>query len=269
MFVNAAEFRVALTNLMFNAVESMATGGTLTLGLECVEGEIFLSVEDTGSGIVDECRERCFEPFYTNKLRGSGLGLSVCHGVIQRAGGTLDVESTRGVDTVFRIRLPDATEAGEVIAGPMSPKPTTPDPISVKILLVDDDPVVLGATRLMLQSCGADVVTAEGGAKAIKLYQQLPQFDLVMTDLGMSGVDGVQVVDAVRDQQSDQKIAIISGWSDQEVHRRFAESGLPDFVIHKPHTRIQLEEILSKVRRDPVDWTSPEVAKTTPSVDQA
>jgi signal transduction histidine kinase len=116
---NAAELREVATNLIFNAVNAMPAGGTITLRSSTNDGQAVLEVSDTGEGMSEEVRTRCLEPFFSTKgEKGTGLGLSMVFGIIQRHEGSIEIQSTPGVGTTFRIRLPAMTEAIEAADDP-------------------------------------------------------------------------------------------------------------------------------------------------------
>jgi signal transduction histidine kinase len=142
---NEVELREALTNLIFNAVDAMpAGGGTVTLRTYCQDSQVTLQVQDTGEGMTDEVLQRCMEPFFTTKgPRGTGLGLAVVYGAIQRHEGSIAIESKVGKGTTVTIRLP--TPTGPAEAGSAQQALDLPRPL--RILLVDDEPLVLKGLR--------------------------------------------------------------------------------------------------------------------------
>src|SRR4029434_11166545 len=104
---NAAELREVITNLIFNAVDAMPEGGSITIRSGCAGSEVFIEAIDTGTGMTSEVRNRCLEPFFSTKgEKGTGLGLSMVFGIVTRHEGNVEMSSSLGTGTTFRIRLP-------------------------------------------------------------------------------------------------------------------------------------------------------------------
>ncbi len=250
----ATELRDALTNLVFNAVDAMPKGGRLSLrtrllqpgGLERAErGFVQLEVADTGVGMDAETRSRCLEPFFTTKgERGTGLGLPMVYGTMQRHGGEIEVVSTPGEGTRVRLNFPVALDSEGNVTGTR--------PISVisprRILLVDDDPIVIQSMRETLAGDGHHVVTTDGGQAGIDAFRAAAAagapYHVVITDLGMPHVDGRQVAAAVKAAHPDTLILLLTGWG-----RRLVEEGeVPahvDRVLSKPPRLRELREALA------------------------
>ena len=232
------EMRTALTNLIFNAVDAMPEGGTLTLRLAERTNEVALEVNDTGVGMTPEQIKKCFEPFISWKERGSGLGLSICHGIIERQHGTISVDSEKGRGTTFTITFAQTTPFAEQTTS--SPEKQT----SYKdVLLVDDDDVVRESMKAMLEVFGANVTTSSSGVDALKHFAS-QSFDVVVTDLGMKGMDGVELIEKIRATKPQQLIAVVSGWPEESVLRRFSSQQQPHWFLQKPVKMKELEHIL-------------------------
>ncbi|HYL79233.1 MAG TPA: GAF domain-containing protein, partial [Candidatus Acidoferrum sp.] len=203
---NPAEIREALTNLIFNAVDAMPSGGRLDFtGRVCdgseVDGQarlpglfldqgservapppswVELAVSDTGVGMTDEVRHRVFDPFFTTKgLHGTGLGLSVVYGIMERHGGQIDVVSAPGQGATFRIRFRPAS-LGAVETAPRPAPAVIP---SRRILLVDDDAAVRETLGELLRARGQEGIEADGGEAGLQCLATTP-VDIVLTDLG-------------------------------------------------------------------------------------
>lgn len=218
-----SEIREALINLVFNAVDAMPEGGKLTIrtGIRRPAssespGQVFVDVVDTGHGMDEETRLRCLEPFFTTKgERGTGLGLAMVCGVAQRHDAEFEVESAPGSGTTMRLVFP-------VPSAPLDAKPTG-GAIRViprqKILVVDDDPLILRALNLGLQIDGHDVHTADGGKQGIEAFQSAlaagDPFTVVITDLGMPGVDGRAVAVAAKTLAPGTPVILLTGWGQQ------------------------------------------------------
>jgi PAS domain S-box-containing protein len=244
------EMRDAFTNLLLNAVDSMPEGGTITLRtrVDARDKEVVIEFQDTGVGMSETTRSRCLEPFFTTKgERGTGLGLPMVFGMAQRHGGDLEIDSELGKGTTMRLILPRAPDGVTVreqeLAEPLH---------KLRILLVDDDPLLLKSLRDALELDEHIVVTAEGGQAGIDAFAANAKdgtvFDAVITDLGMPYVDGRQV--AARIWQIDGKVPIIllTGWG----HRLVATSDKPehvDRVLSKPPKMGELRLALSELVR--------------------
>ncbi|MDB6087318.1 MAG: Histidine kinase, partial [Gammaproteobacteria bacterium] len=199
------EIRDALTNLVFNAVDAMPDGGTLTLRTRSVLSQfapadeplpyVHVEVSDTGVGMDDETRRRCLEPFYTTKgERGTGLGLAMVYGMIQRHSAELEIDSTVGKGTTVRVLF--GTAKAPSIG--LEPAAALLQPVRrLHILLVDDDPLLVKSLRDVLEGDGHVTEVADGGQNGIDLFlaarQTQTPFSMVITDLGMPYVDGRKV----------------------------------------------------------------------------
>lgn len=222
-----SEIRDAVTNLILNAVDAMPAGGTVTVRSRAIDQLVAVEVIDNGIGMDEQARARCLEPFFTTKgERGTGLGLAMVYGTVQRHGGEIEIESRLGQGTTVRLLFQALSSAGMQTAVVREVERARP----LLILLVDDDPLVLEACKSVLEKDGHTVVTAEGGATGIDTFRQAcagPQrFDLVVTDLGMPHVDGRQVAAAVKAVEPNRPVIMLTGWG----HRLRAEDEIPEFV---------------------------------------
>jgi signal transduction histidine kinase/CheY-like chemotaxis protein len=253
-----SEIREALTNLVFNAVDAMPEGGRLDLRTRArkvdqqarggkVSGQlVLLEVADTGTGMSEETRARCFEPFYTTKGdRGSGLGLSMVFSVAERHEADVEIESAPGKGTVVRLIFPAAQLQA---AAPAEPEPTLPMQ-SLRILVVDDDPILLETLCDALAGDGHRVVAASGGAAGIDVFRKSmakgPRFDLVFTDLGMPQIDGRRVAASIKEASATTPIILLTGWGQRMVD----EGDLPphvDLIMSKPP---RIKELRRAVQR--------------------
>ena len=226
-------------NLLTNARDAMKPdGGTLTVELHERAGTITLAVADTGCGIPDAIRERIFEPFVTTKgalggsqTPGTGLGLSVSYGIVQEHGGTIDISSEPGHGTRVAVRLP-------VVAGAASDEEATHDPPPLlRLLLVDDDDRVRDSLRRLLEQAGHRVSAASDAGSALELYRREP-FDLVLTDLAMPRINGIELVRSLRAYDPDATIFVFTGHALGDQLDLAREAGAT-IVLHKP---LELEE---------------------------
>jgi PAS domain S-box-containing protein len=249
-----SEIREALINLLFNAVDAMPGGGTVTLRTRIVEHSpgpsklrnVLVEVADTGVGMDEETRRRCLEPFFTTKgERGTGLGLAMVYGVVQRHSADLEIDSAPGKGTTvrlgFAVPVGVAADAAQLEAAP-------PVPSRLRILVVDDDPLILRALCEILESDGHDVITANGGETGIDAFSAAQKrskpFSIVITDLGMPRVDGRKVASFVKGASESTPVILLTGWG----QRLMAEGDVPphvDCVISKPPKLRELREALA------------------------
>lgn len=247
-----SEIREALINLIFNAVDAMPQGGGIMLRtgyreLDAGERGAYVEVRDTGVGMSESVRQRCLEPFFTTKgERGTGLGLAMVFGTMQRHGGSVEIESEPGVGTMFALVFPpnraSTSERGTV--------PVDERPPRLRLLLVDDDPILLRSLRDALESDGHIVSAANGGAEGIALFQQSIEsefrYDVVVTDLGMPRVDGRMVAAAVKANSSVTPVILLTGWGQRLV----ADDDVPsnvDQLVSKPPKLPVLRKALKEV----------------------
>ncbi len=245
-----SELREALTNLIFNAVDAMPDGGTLTLRTRATNsppslvgtgntvpassGLVIVEVVDTGVGMTEDTRRRCLEPFFTTKgERGTGLGLAMVYGTVQRHNAEIEIDSAPGQGTTLRLifPVPSATPTSpEIIASP-------PTLARLRLLIIDDDPLIIKSLRDALESDGHEVVAAAGGQAGIDAFLQGQNtsnpFTLVITDLGMPYVDGRRVAKAIKLASPSTPVIMLTGWGE----RMAAEGDIPhnvDIVLSKP-----------------------------------
>ncbi len=246
------EIRDALTNLIFNAVDAMPGGGTLEVRTSSItsgpSSAVCLEVRDTGAGMDEETRRRCLEPFFTTKgERGTGLGLAMVYGMAQRHRAELAIDSQKGRGTTMRLLFP-VGEASAVAGEPVTPPKVTAR--SMRILVVDDDPMLSQSLRNTLQADGHQVVAAAGGRAGIDAFQAAQRaaepFDAVITDLGMPYVDGRQVARDIRAISADVPIIMLTGWG----RNLLADTTPPPEVnrlLNKPPRLSELRAALAEV----------------------
>jgi signal transduction histidine kinase/CheY-like chemotaxis protein/uncharacterized membrane protein affecting hemolysin expression len=256
VMVAEGEMRDALTNLIFNAVDAMPEGGTLTIRTRKVTpaaadaGErVHIEICDTGIGMDEATQRRCLEPFFTTKgERGSGLGLAMVYGMISRHSAELQLDSTLGRGSTFRLIF---AAAGNL------PIQETAAPVSVeqrplRILLVDDDPLLIGSMQEVLLSDGHDVTATNGGQAGIDTFNAALKsgqpFAIVITDLGMPYVDGRRVAAAVKEASASTPVVLLTGWGQRLV----SEGDVPphvDRVLNKPPRLVELRAALMDLTR--------------------
>lgn len=251
------EIRDALTNLIFNAVDAMPEGGTITIRTGRVANEaaapgevtatVHLAVSDTGIGMDEQTRRRCLEPFYTTKgERGTGLGLSMVFGMVQRHSAELEIESTVGVGTSVRLIFSAAGTAD----APATSLPGPRQAVALNLLIVDDDPLITESLNEILVGEGNRVTIAAGGQEGIDMFlsarQRQEPFDAVITDLGMPYIDGRRVAAAVKAASPGTPVILLTGWA----QRLRADDEIPrdvDRVLNKPPRLRELRALLSEL----------------------
>ncbi|HEY7203459.1 MAG TPA: GAF domain-containing protein [Methylomirabilota bacterium] len=243
-----SELRELLTNLIFNAVDAMPEGGTIRIRTGLREAassdappQVFLEVSDTGTGMTDEVRRRCLEPFFSTKgERGTGLGLPMVFGIVKRHRGTMDIESTVGKGTTFIVLLPaDATQTREVqarAAAPIGP---------LRVLVVDDEPIARDVLTEYLTGDGHQVETAANGREGFDKFKA-GDFAVVITDRAMPEMGGDQLAALVKEQAPSTPVVLLTGFGDLMNAAGEKPDGV-DLVVKKPIRLSTLREVLVKM----------------------
>jgi PAS domain S-box-containing protein len=244
------EVRDALTNLLLNAVDALPEGGNITFRSRANsrDDHVIVEVQDTGVGMSETTRSRCLEPFFTTKgERGTGLGLPMVFGMAQRHGAELEIDSELGQGTTMRLIFPRAPTGVTLREGGL---PARPAPL--RLLLIDDDPLLLRSLRDALELDQHEVVTAEGGQAGIDAFADSAnggkEFDAVITDLGMPYVDGRKVATRIRQMSARVPIIMLTGWG----HRLIATDETPEHVnrvLSKPPKMAELRGALAELVR--------------------
>ncbi len=248
--VDPVQIHQILINLCTNSAHAMAGGhGTLTVtlasGTTDEDGQewLQLSVTDTGCGIPPEMQERIFEPYFTTKekSRGTGMGLAMVHGIISRQGGRIELQSEIGKGTTFDIFLP------------VTRKPTRIDQIvnlsdflrgQAKILLVDDEAQVVQVTGELLESLGYEVIGRTSPIAALSLFMDDPAgFDLVLTDLTMPELTGVELSREIKQVRQELPVVLFTGYSDQLSREEALEAGIDAYCM-KPVSLRELSNVI-------------------------
>jgi CheY-like chemotaxis protein len=232
--------REALTNLIFNAVDALPEGGTIRLAARGTGNTILVEVADSGVGMSAEVQARVFEPFFTTKgERGTGLGLAMVFGIVERHGGQVTLQSAPGQGTAFRLTLPAAGAAGSVVT-----EQPTESGGPLRILAVDDEPALTRMVTFMLEPEGHTVVTASSAEEALARLATEP-FDLVLSDVGMgSGMNGWDLAARVRERYPGLRFALATGWGAQIDAAEAQASGV-GAVIAKPYRLDELRRVVS------------------------
>ncbi|MDB6055264.1 MAG: hybrid sensor histidine kinase/response regulator, partial [Verrucomicrobiales bacterium] len=258
---NESELREALTNLVINAVDALPQGGEIHLRTKAshwrhdkldqnILSHVLLEVQDTGIGMDEDTRSRCFEPFFSTKgKRGTGLGLAMVYGVMQRHEAVVEVESVRGVGTTMRLFFPVKEAAARTKKEVEKERSLIP---TQKILCIDDEPLLRELIKEILETEGHTVEVADGGSQGIEKFKKASEtrfpFSLVITDLGMPYVDGRQVALAVKNISASTPVVMLTGWGTMMK----SDGDLPeqvDAVISKPPRMTEIREVFARLAR--------------------
>ncbi|HEY9214767.1 MAG TPA: MHYT domain-containing protein [Ancylobacter sp.] len=266
--IDANQLELALLNLAVNARDAMPEGGAIIIGAReeevkadsedaaaLREGRYFcLTVSDNGSGMDNETLARSTEPFFTTKGvgKGTGLGLAMVHGLAAQSGGRLVLTSEIGVGTTASIYLPIADEPRVTVAEPVPAAAPQPElaarSAAMRVLVVDDDTLVLSSTAAMLDDLGYAVTEAPSGEQALALLDSGETFDVVLTDQAMPGMTGVQLYVAIRKRWPDLPVILGTGYAELP-----AEAGADLVRLGKPFGRDALDRAIMAASRQRVD----------------
>lgn len=235
------ELREALTNLIFNAVDAMPEGGAIRLRTRAAGGGTVLEVSDTGIGMSEEVRQRCLEPFFTTKgERGTGLGLAMVYGILQRHGASVAIESASGQGTKFIFEFPAAPTPDSASAAPLAVMLDEP----LSILVVDDQEVLRDIIGQYLQQDWHVVETAGSGAEALEKFRA-GHFDVVITDQAMPQMNGDQLIAAIRELAPAQRILMLTGFGAPDDAS--ASPMGADLVVAKPVSKEALRLAVARL----------------------
>ena len=253
-----SEMREALTNLVLNAVDALPQGGKVTLRTRVTRcrtqtdgatapTHVIVEVTDTGVGMSEETRKRCLEPFFSTKgKRGTGLGLAMVYGVMERHEGRIEVESELGEGTTFRLVFPIRRDVGGATDALDTDTPTKP----LQILCIDDEPLLRELLKELLERDGHEVEVSDNGQTGLDAYRAARErgrpFDVVITDLGMPYLDGRQVARILKLESPDTPVIMLTGWGAFMKE----EGALPtqvDAILSKPPRTKELRKTLLRV----------------------
>ncbi|MGV8039254.1 MAG: PAS domain S-box protein [Thermoanaerobaculaceae bacterium] len=234
--IDRGQLEQVLMNLVVNAVDAMPDGGTLRLATGRSEGGwTWLEVADTGCGIPSEVRAHIFEPFFTTKPaeEGTGLGLSVVLGIVTAHGGHLDVSSAVGAGTVFRVSLPSQRPGAEDVQAPSLEALPEPRQGEVKVLVVEDDPLVRRAVEQTLVCLGYQPTTVGRASEALATVEP-GRFDVLLTDLMLQDGRGDELAARLRERDPDLAVILMSGYSEEDSADASRGVALPGQFLQKP-----------------------------------
>lgn len=252
-----SEVREAITNLVLNAVDAMPGGGRITIATNVIRHDgskngskhpvkVAVEVSDTGTGMSEETRKRCLEPFFSTKgKRGTGLGLAMVYGVMERHEGAIDIQSELGKGTTFRLVFPVRT-ASPVVE---EEKDTSSGINPMQILCIDDEALLRELLKEMLERDGHHVVLTENGKMGLDKFRTACEgrrpFDLVITDLGMPYLDGRQVAKTIKDESPHTPVVMLTGWG-AFIKEDGSGPQEVDGILSKPPRSRELREMLRR-----------------------
>ena len=239
---DGAQLREVLTNLIFNAVDALPKGGTITFATRHENNAAILEVRDTGTGMSEEVRLRCFEPFFTTKgKRGTGLGLSMVFGIVRRHGGTIKIDSEPEKGAVFTVNLP-LCEPGELKDAASCSLRTG----RLRVLVVDDQPLQI---QLLCEHLRDDlhlVETAHNGSEALEKFR-LSHFDLVITDHVMAEMTGQQLACSLKQIDPQVPVILLTAYPGEVIAGNHKIPDV-DLVLGKPLSRAALRRGFAEVQ---------------------
>jgi CheY-like chemotaxis protein len=259
--IDAGQVGHALHNLLINAKEAMPAGGMLTAAVEnvVVQDEqnpalspgpyLRLTLRDSGVGIAPENLERIFDPYFTTKERGSGLGLATVHSIVKRHDGHITAQSTPGVGTTFTLYLP---ATGNRASSPDGPTATAMPPVTKgRVLIMDDEELIREATGALLEHLGYRYESVRDGAEALERYRAALEnndpFDVVILDLTVpGGMGGHESLAHLREIDPKVKAIVSSGYFHDPIVANFRAHGFSG-VVSKPYTIDEMSETLHQL----------------------
>lgn len=255
---DSAQLQAMVLNLLINAKDAMPRGGAITISTYEHEVDqvkaaelrppvepgryLVMNIADQGSGIASEYLEHLFEPFYTTKGEaGNGLGLAAVYGTVSEHGGGIQLV-TGEQGTAFRIHLPLSAAGLEVTTRP--PHREAAKRGSGRVLLVDDEVAIRDMVGEFLGGLGYTITTADSGPRAIAAYQHQERFDVVLLDVTMPGMNGVDVFHVLREIDPRARVLLLSGHAFGQVDQELLEQGLCGFV-KKPFDLVELSHLVA------------------------
>jgi two-component system, cell cycle sensor histidine kinase and response regulator CckA len=254
--VDVGSIEQVIINLIVNACDAMPNGGRLTLQTEDVRREgldmVAMSVTDTGTGMRPEIRERLFEPFFTTKApgRGTGLGLAMCHGIVQQAGGEISVDSEIGVGTRFGIYLPRQLEPAPPAVAPEVVQRSKGSGHET-VLLVEDEAMILRVAKTALERRGYRVLCASNGVEALEVSRTTAtRIDMLITDVVMPALGGPELAARITEARPELKVLFTSGYAENQLGEQGVLHEGVNF-IQKPYTFTQLSQRVRELLDQP------------------
>ena len=242
LLTSGSDFKEMLTNLIFNAVDAMPSGGHIHLSVKQEEDKILLALQDNGKGLSKEETAQIFNPYFTTKGRGhAGLGLSIAKRFVERYGGSIMVESVKGAGTTFTVEFPLLTTTDQE---KLSRARKQAQPVKLQILIIDDEPLVRSLLKQILENAGHDVTEAGDGQEGVRCFRE-NNFDLVITDHGMPVMNGLDAAFRIKKLNPETPVLLITGWQTETDATFQKPSGIDEFIT-KPFDLEKLVELVDK-----------------------
>jgi signal transduction histidine kinase/ActR/RegA family two-component response regulator len=240
-----SEVREALTNLIINAVDALPTGGVITVRTRATEKNVIAEITDNGIGMDEPTRKRCLEPFFSTKgRRGTGMGLAMVYGIMERHEGKVEIDSEPGKGTTMRLIFPARKVDLPAVKEPE--KETIPGPFH--ILCIDDEPAIRELIYEMLHHDGHQVQVADGGKNGVTAFrtarEQSKPFDIVITDLGMPYMDGREVANILKNEAPAMPVVLLTGWG---AFMQDESTKQIDRILSKPPRISEIRTMLREV----------------------
>jgi len=241
---NPTEIREVFINIIKNSLDAMPDGGGISFSTYSDDNNVFVNISDTGKGMSENVKKHIFDPFFTTRTpEGTGLGMSMAYGIMNRHGGKIKVESELGSGSTFKLQFPIQTKVAKTIEEPKQEQKTSNRNLS--ILTVDDDEMIRNIIEQFLSRDGHNIKTVDNGADAIKIIGN-EDFDLVLCDLAMPNVFGYDVIKSLNRLKKRPKIGIISGWDDETLPGESNEVKV-DFYLKKPFKSADLTKHINQL----------------------
>jgi CheY-like chemotaxis protein len=257
VYGSQTEIQQVLLNLINNALYALEKdGGTIEITTGMEESTVLVIVEDDGPGIPEANLERIFDPFFTTKPvgKGSGLGLSICYGIISKMGGEIDVLSTVDQGTRFEIRFPlteKSVSAGKAVQNSMSSTVNTTrqagnqnNKSKIKVLIVDDEKGFAKVLSKRLSRRNMEVTTTYSGSEAIQALRRV-DFDAAVLDLKMDDMDGLEVLKIFKKMYAEMQVVILSGHESDQAAQEGMKYGAFDYLA-KP---CDIENLIATIKK--------------------
>ena len=262
--IDPLQIQEVLKSILTNAVESLDGGSgiiEITFGVDYVTADslplifqennlqdgiyVFCQIKDSGHGVSPENIQQIFEPFYTTRFVGRGLGLALTVGIMQTHRGAITIESLPDRGSTVRVLLPSISSSTQKTTIPSDEIKSEAGPLSGNILLADDEPIILIAVKMILEQIGFTVHTAVNGQEAVNLLRRKDiNFCAVVLDILMPEMDGIEAMKEIRKIDSTIPVLLISGYSNDELPFQENQENKPDAFMVKPVQRFDMRSKL-------------------------